>query len=79
MSVGLTKALILSGGGAVCVYLSFGFTQMLKAFTPLIVVVVVRAVGVQYAHAFGVDVSSIALAARVAGLTQAAARACALS
>jgi len=41
------KALTMSSGNAVYLHLSFGFIQMLKAFTPLIVILVMRSVGVK--------------------------------
>jgi len=47
MPIGLMKALTMSSGNAVYMYLSFGFIQMLKAFTPLIVLLVMRSVGVK--------------------------------
>eukprot|EP00413_Alexandrium_margalefii_P017996 CAMPEP_0204532826 /NCGR_PEP_ID=MMETSP0661-20131031/11928_1 /ASSEMBLY_ACC=CAM_ASM_000606 /TAXON_ID=109239 /ORGANISM="Alexandrium margalefi, Strain AMGDE01CS-322" /LENGTH=456 /DNA_ID=CAMNT_0051539097 /DNA_START=422 /DNA_END=1791 /DNA_ORIENTATION=+ len=46
-SIGLMKALTMSTGNAVYLHLSFGFIQMLKAFTPLIVLVVMRVAGVK--------------------------------
>jgi len=47
MPIGLMKALTMSTGNAVYLHLSFGFIQMLKAFTPLIVLLVMRSVGVK--------------------------------
>merc|ERR1719195_893253 len=47
MPIGLMKALTMSSGNAVYLHLSFGFIQMLKAFTPLIVLLVMRSVGVK--------------------------------
>lgn len=45
--IGLMKALTMSSGNAVYLHLSFGFIQMLKAFTPLIVMIVMRFAGVK--------------------------------
>lgn len=47
MPIGLMKAMTMSSGNAVYMYLSFGFIQMLKAFTPLIVLLVMRTFGVK--------------------------------
>jgi len=47
MPIGVLKALTMSMGNAVYLHLSFGFIQMLKAFTPLIVLLVMRAAGVR--------------------------------
>mmetsp|Transcript_46501 Transcript_46501/g.107324 ORF Transcript_46501/g.107324 Transcript_46501/m.107324 type:complete len:438 (-) Transcript_46501:322-1635(-) len=44
--IGLMKALTMATGNAVYLHLSFGFIQMLKAFTPLIVLIVMRLFGV---------------------------------
>jgi drug/metabolite transporter (DMT)-like permease len=42
LPIGLAKALSMSSGNAVYLHLSFGFIQMLKAFTPFIVLIVMR-------------------------------------
>lgn len=47
LPIGLMKALCMSSGNAVYLHLSFGFIQMLKAFTPLIVLIVMRCTGVK--------------------------------
>jgi len=48
LPIGLMKALCMSTGNAVYLHLSFGFIQMLKAFTPLIVLIVMRCTGVKW-------------------------------
>jgi len=45
MPIGLCKALTLAFGNAVYLHLGLGFIQMLKAFTPVVVLVVMRIFG----------------------------------
>jgi len=47
LPIGLTKALTMASGNAAYLHLSFGFIQMLKAFTPLIILVVMCITGVR--------------------------------